>query len=63
MTTSEMDRNPSSSAWKSERLISDPTYFVTFANVAVASGGSLSILGRQLGQSQPQTMQRYTHLA
>lgn len=35
----------------------------TFASVAVASGGSLPILGRQLGHSQPQTTQRYAHLA
>lgn len=35
----------------------------TFASVAVASGGSLPIIGRQLGHSQPQTTQRYAHLA
>jgi integrase len=35
----------------------------TYASVAVASGGSLPILGRQLGHSQPQTTQRYAHLA
>lgn len=35
----------------------------TFASVSVASGGSLPILGRQLGHSQPQTTQRYAHLA
>ena len=35
----------------------------TFASMAVASGGSLPILGRQLGHSQPQTTQRYAHLA
>ncbi|KUO56865.1 MAG: hypothetical protein APF80_13435 [Alphaproteobacteria bacterium BRH_c36] len=35
----------------------------TFASIAVASGGSLPILGRQLGHSQPQTTQRYAHLA
>lgn len=35
----------------------------TFASVAVASGGSLPILGRQLGHSQSQTTQRYAHLA
>ena len=34
----------------------------TFASVAVASGGSLPVLGRQLGHSQPQTTQRYAHL-
>jgi integrase len=35
----------------------------TFASVAVASGGSLPEIGRQLGHSQPQTTQRYAHLA
>lgn len=35
----------------------------TFASVAVASGGSLPVIGRQLGHSQPQTTQRYAHLA
>lgn len=35
----------------------------TFASISVASGGSLPILGRQLGHSQPQTTQRYAHLA
>ncbi|MCB1483721.1 MAG: site-specific integrase [Hyphomicrobiaceae bacterium] len=35
----------------------------TFASVAVASGGSLPVLGRQLGHSQSQTTQRYAHLA
>jgi integrase len=35
----------------------------TFASVAVAAGGSLPILGRQLGHSQSQTTQRYAHLA
>lgn len=35
----------------------------TFASVAVASGSSLPVLGRQLGHSQPQTTQRYAHLA
>lgn len=35
----------------------------TFASIAVASGGSLPILGRQLGHSHPQTTQRYAHLA
>jgi integrase len=35
----------------------------TYASVAVATGGSLPILGRQLGHSQPQTTQRYAHLA
>ncbi len=35
----------------------------TFASFAVANGGSLPVLGRQLGHSQPQTTQRYAHLA
>lgn len=35
----------------------------TFASVAVAAGGSLPVLGRQLGHTQPQTTQRYAHLA
>lgn len=35
----------------------------TFASVAVASGSSLPIIGRQLGHSQSQTTQRYAHLA
>lgn len=35
----------------------------TFASVAVAQGGSLPILGRHLGHSQPQTTQRYAHLS
>ena len=34
----------------------------TFASVAVASGGSLPAIGRQLGHSQPGTTQRYAHL-
>ena len=33
-----------------------------FASVAVASGGSLPIIGRALGHSQPQTTARYAHL-
>jgi integrase len=35
----------------------------TFASAAVGIGGSLPVLGRQLGHSQPQTTQRYSHLA
>lgn len=35
----------------------------TFSSVAVAAGGSLPVLGRQLGHSNPQTTQRYAHLA
>jgi integrase len=35
----------------------------SFASVAVASGGSLHILGKVLGHSQPQTTARYAHLA
>jgi integrase len=35
----------------------------TFASVAVASGGSLPVIGKQLGHSQPITTQRYAHLA
>lgn len=35
----------------------------TFASVAVASGGSLPILGKQLGHTQASTTQRYSHLA
>lgn len=35
----------------------------TFASVAVAAGGSLPIIGRQLGHSQSSTTQRYAHLA
>lgn len=35
----------------------------TWASMAVASGGSLPILGRQLGHTQPQTTARYAHLA
>lgn len=34
----------------------------TFASVAVASGGSLPVIGRALGHSQPMTTQRYAHL-
>lgn len=34
----------------------------TFASVAVASGGSLPVIGRALGHSQPSTTQRYAHL-
>lgn len=35
----------------------------TYASYAVASGGSLPIIGKILGHSQPQTTQRYSHLA
>lgn len=35
----------------------------TFASFAVGSGGSLPIIGRALGHSQPSTTQRYAHLA
>lgn len=35
----------------------------TFASVAVATGGSLPVLGRQLGHSQSRTTQRYAHLS
>ena len=35
----------------------------TYASWAVAGGASLPILGRQLGHTQPQTTQRYAHLA
>lgn len=35
----------------------------SFASVAVATGGSLPILGKVLGHSQPQTTARYAHLA
>lgn len=35
----------------------------TYVSVAVANGGSLPVIGRQLGHSQPQTTQRYAHLA
>lgn len=35
----------------------------TWASHALAAGGSLAIIGRQLGHSQPQTTQRYAHLA
>jgi len=34
----------------------------TFASVGVAAGGSLPIIGRALGHSQPSTTQRYAHL-
>ena len=34
----------------------------SFASVAVAEGGSLPILGKLLGHSQPQTTARYAHL-
>jgi integrase len=34
----------------------------TFASIAVAAGGSLPIIGRALGHSQPSTTQRYAHL-
>ena len=34
----------------------------TFASVAVASGGSLPVIGRALGHSQPMTTARYAHL-
>ena len=33
------------------------------ASVAVASGGTLPVIGRQLGHSNPQTTQRYAYLA
>lgn len=35
----------------------------TFASYAVEAGGSLPVIGRQLGHSQPQTTQRYAHLS
>lgn len=35
----------------------------TWASHAVAAGGALAIIGRQLGHVQPQTTQRYAHLA
>lgn len=35
----------------------------TWASHAIAAGGSLAIIGRQLGHAQPQTTQRYAHLA
>lgn len=35
----------------------------TFASYAAASGGSLPIIGKALGHTQPQTTQRYAHLA
>jgi integrase len=34
----------------------------TFASIAVASGGSLPMIGRMLGHSEPKTTQRYAHL-
>lgn len=34
----------------------------TYASFAVAAGGSLPIIGRQLGHSQPSTTQKYSHL-
>ena len=34
----------------------------TWASVSVATGGSLPIIGRALGHSQPSTTQRYAHL-
>ena len=34
-----------------------------FASVAASSGMGLPILGKILGHSQPQTTQRYAHLA
>jgi integrase len=34
----------------------------TWASISVASGGSLPIIGRALGHSQPSTTQRYAHL-
>ena len=35
----------------------------SFASVAMSEGGSLPMIGRLLGHSQPQTTQRYAHLA
>lgn len=35
----------------------------SFASVAAASGGSLPMIGKLLGHSQPQTTARYAHLA
>lgn len=35
----------------------------TFASIAVGGGASLPVIGRILGHSQPQTTQRYAHLA
>lgn len=34
----------------------------TFASLGAASGGSLPVIGRALGHSQPSTTQRYAHL-
>lgn len=34
----------------------------TWASISVAAGGSLPIIGRALGHSQPSTTQRYAHL-
>ena len=34
----------------------------SFASVAVARGGSLPVIGKMLGHSNPQTTQRYAHL-
>jgi integrase len=34
----------------------------TFASVAVGTGGSLPMIGRMLGHSEPKTTQRYAHL-
>lgn len=54
--------------WQAVRKIADLEHVRihdlrhTFASVAVANGGSLPILGRQLGHSQPQTTARYAHL-
>lgn len=35
----------------------------TFASVAVASGGSLPMIGKMLGHHEPKTTQRYAHLS
>ena len=35
----------------------------TFASVAVASGGSLPMIGKMLGHNEPKTTQRYAHLS
>jgi integrase len=34
----------------------------TFASIAVGTGGSLPMIGRMLGHSEPKTTQRYAHL-